>query len=85
MSDPAAIRVYVNSAPVELPPGADGWAAVRAADAALAERLGQSRAYLTDGRGIELDPAAPLRAGAILRVVMRSARGTAGESGGAAG
>jgi hypothetical protein len=30
---------------------------------------------LTDARGIQLDPAAPLSAGAILRVVKRARRG----------
>jgi hypothetical protein len=48
--------------------------AVHAADPALAERLRAGNAYLTDGRGIRLDPAAAVFPGAIIRVI-RSARG----------
>ena len=29
-------------------------------------------AYVTDGRGIEIDPSTPLMSGAILRVVVRA-------------
>jgi len=39
----------------------------------LLARLDDGTAYLTDGRGIRIDPGAPLAAGAILRVV-KSAR-----------
>ncbi|MBA3658569.1 MAG: hypothetical protein H0W67_03120 [Gemmatimonadales bacterium] len=68
------LRVYVNGTPVELSPGADASAAVRALDAALAAALADGSAILTDGRGIALDPSAPVGTGAILRVIVRARR-----------
>ena len=75
MSEPAELLVFVNEQPVRVAPGASAHAAVQACDAALAARLQADSAYLTDGRGIRLDPAAPVFSGAILRVVT-SARAT---------
>lgn len=80
------IRVYVNERPVEVPPGSDVLGAVRASEPALAAALADGAAYVTDGRGVALDPHAPLAAGSILRVV-RPARprgATAGATGGPA-
>ena len=73
-----SIRVFVNTTAVDLPAGADAAAAVRTADPALLDRVTSGSAYLTDGRGIELDPATPLSGGAILRVVLRAKRGSNG-------
>ena len=73
MSD--VIRVFVNASPVDLPAGADVAQAVRAFDPALEPRMATGSAYVTDGRGIEVEPGARLCAGAILRVVIRSRRG----------
>ena len=67
------MRVFVNERPVDVPAGATVQAAVAAADPALADRLGQG-AYATDGRGIQVDPAAVLDAGAILRVITSARR-----------
>ena len=72
MSD--TIRVFVNANPVDLPAGADVAQAVRAFDATLAPSIAAGAAYVTDGRGIEIDPAAQLTGGAILRVVVRARR-----------
>ncbi len=72
MSD--SIRVFVNASPVDLPAGADVAQAVRAFDATLEPRVAAGAAYVTDGRGIEIDPSARLNAGAILRVVVRARR-----------
>jgi hypothetical protein len=69
------IRVFVNANPVDLPAGADVAQAVRAFDATLESRLATGAAYVTDGRGIEIEPATQLSAGAILRVVVRARRG----------
>jgi hypothetical protein len=69
------IRVFVNASPVDLPAGADVAQAVRAFDATLEPRIATGGAYVTDGRGIEIDTAARLSAGTILRVVVRSRRG----------
>lgn len=92
MSDPSkaaaaarGIPVFVNERAVTVPAGTDARAAVRALDPALAERLeaglASGAAHVTDGRGIALDPAAPLAPGAIVRVVVSARRG-AGRAGG---
>lgn len=72
MSD--TIRVFVNANAVDLPAGADVAQALRAFDAALEPSVASGAAYVTDGRGIEVEPAARLAAGAILRVVVRARR-----------
>jgi hypothetical protein len=72
------IRVFVNATPVDLPAGADVAQAVRAFDATLEPRIANGAAYVTDGRGIEIDLAARLSGGAILRVVVRARRGDRG-------
>lgn len=69
----STIRVYVNERPVDVPGGATALAAVTAFDAGLGGALGAGSARVTDARGIELDPAAPLHAGSILRVMGRRA------------
>jgi uncharacterized membrane-anchored protein len=76
MSD--TIRVFVNAVPVDLPSGADVAHAVRAYDATLEPSIASGAAYVTDGRGIEIDQAARLTAGTILRVVVRARRGGRG-------
>jgi hypothetical protein len=69
------IRVFVNASPVDVPAGADVAQAVRAFDPTLGPRIVAGAAFVTDGRGIEIEPAARLSAGAILRVVVRARRG----------
>ena len=71
----STIRVFVNGGMVDLPAGTVAGDAVRNFDADLGERMAAGAAYVTDGRGIELDPAEPLASGAILRVVIRARRG----------
>ena len=70
-----SIRVFVNGGMVDLPAGAAVSEAVGTFDLALQERLAAGAAYVTDGRGIEIDPAERLTSGAILRVVVRARRG----------
>jgi hypothetical protein len=73
MSGP--MRAFVNERPVTVPPGASAVAAVEAHDPKLAARVASGEAYLTDGRGIRLEPDAPIVPGAILRVIStRTAR-----------
>jgi hypothetical protein len=67
-----AIRVFVNAGALDLPAGAIVADAVRAADPSLLDKLAGGAAYVTDGRGIEIDPSTPLVSGAILRVVVRA-------------
>lgn len=73
----APIRVYVNGQPVDVPPGAPAEAAVRALDPALADAVSAGRAQLTDGRGIDVAPDAPVVAGSILRAARRARRAAA--------
>jgi hypothetical protein len=67
-----SIRVFVNAGRVDLPAGANVVDAVRAADPSLVDKISSGTAYVTDGRGIEINPAALLSSGAILRVVVRA-------------
>jgi hypothetical protein len=67
------IPVFVNERRLEVPAGTSAIEAAVQTDPALADALAEGRTYLTDGRGIRLDPTAVLGAGAIVRVV-RSAR-----------
>lgn len=68
---PGSIRVFVNQRPVSLPAGATALEAVQALDPALAGRLADGTASLTDARGLPVDPASPVGAGSILRSVSR--------------
>ena len=70
MSD--SIRVFVNAGAVDLPAGAIVSDAVRYTDPALLDKIASGAAYVTDGRGIEIDPSSRLMSGAILRVVVRA-------------
>jgi hypothetical protein len=70
-----SIRVFVNATGVELAAGARVCEAVAAYDPALLSSVTSGAAYVTDGRGIEIESDAPLSSGAILRVVVRSRRG----------
>jgi hypothetical protein len=70
------IKVFVNATGVELPGGARVSEAVAAYDPALLSSVTSGAAYVTDGRGIEIEGNAPLTSGAILRVVVRARRGT---------
>ncbi len=74
------IRVFVNAGPLDLPSGTDVAQAVRLFDPALERQIAGGTAYVTDGRGIEIDPAAPLVGGAILRVVLRARRSENGHA-----
>jgi hypothetical protein len=75
ISGMSTIRVFVNAVIVDLPAGAVVAEAVRIFDAQLGEHIAEGLAYVTDGRGIEVDPAETLVSGAILRVVVRARRG----------
>jgi hypothetical protein len=68
------MRVFVNTSAVDLPIGADAGQAVRTYDPAIEDQIARGAAYITDGRGIEIAPAAPLQSGAIIRVVLRAGR-----------
>jgi hypothetical protein len=67
-----AVRDFVNAAAVDLPAGANVADAVRATDPSLVDSIAGGTAYVTDGRGIEIDASTPLVSGAILRIVVRA-------------
>ena len=77
----AGVRAFVNERPVDLPDGATVGDAVRAVDAALADRLAEGAAFATDGRGIEMAADRVLRPGAIVRVVVSARRSATGPEG----
>ena len=64
------IRVFIDEAPLTIPAGSTVREAVTVHDAALLDPLNSGRAYVTDGRGVRLEPDAPLHGGSILRVVV---------------
>lgn len=71
----SAVTVFVNGQPVSVPEGSQAAAAVGAFDPALAARLAAGAGHITDARGIDLAPDTVLRAGSILRVVVRARQG----------
>jgi hypothetical protein len=69
------ILAFVNERPVLVPPGACAADAVRAFDPALADRMEGDQGYLTDGRGIRIEPGAVVTPGDIIRAVVSARRG----------
>lgn len=69
------MRVFVNEGALDVPPGSDVSAAIRAFDPNIEGQIASGLACVTDGRGIELAANAPLASGAILRVIIRARRG----------
>ena len=67
------IRVFVNASGVDVPPGATALDAVRAFDEDLAHDVDDAKRLITDSRGLPIDPATPMSAGSILRLVMNRA------------
>ncbi|HEU4990238.1 MAG TPA: hypothetical protein VFT41_10685 [Gemmatimonadaceae bacterium] len=64
-----AMRVFVNAAGVDVPRGATAADAVRAWQAAEADAVSAGTRLITDSRGLPIDGATPLQAGAILRTI----------------
>jgi hypothetical protein len=65
------IRVFVNAAPVTVPPGATVLDAVRAWKPDEAQGVTGGSRLVTDSRGLPIEPGVVLQAGAILRTVTR--------------
>lgn len=63
------LRVYVNSAPVEVPVGATAADAVAAWDAAVGVQVRAGERAITDSRGILTPNGGAVYAGAIYRIV----------------
>ena len=69
------MRIFINARGVDVPAGSTALDAVRAFDAAAAAAVEEGRDVITDSRGLPADPATPLQAGAIFRLVPRRERG----------
>ena len=72
----AAIRVFINEVPLAVPAGSTVRQAVAVHHAVLLDSLDDGRAYVTDGRGVTLEPDASIQEGSILRVVVSRRRGS---------
>jgi len=72
---PRPVRVYVDGRGVDVTEGQSAADAVRLADPAAARAVGAGERLITDSRGLPVDPAASVYAGAIFRLV--AARGHA--------
>ena len=75
MSD--TIRIFVNGTRLDLPAGSTVGDALATFDQSFTGKLAAGALYVTDGRGVEIDSAATLTNGAILRAVVRAQRGMA--------
>ena len=73
---PDTLRCFVNERSLALAPGATVQDAVTAFDTAMAERLANGAAYVTDARGIRVASDHRLEGGAILRVVVSARAAT---------
>jgi hypothetical protein len=69
------MRVFVNSASVEVAAGTDVRGAIRAHDPELEAHAVSGTALVTDARGIAMPLDGALAAGSILRVIVRARRG----------
>ena len=70
---------FIDGRALEVRAGPTVREALAAYDGLLAVRITEGSAFVTDGRGIRLEPDTSLAAGSILRVV-RSSRGPAEEA-----
>jgi len=74
MTRPAVLRVFVDSRGVDVPLGASAIDAVAVFDAAAAAALRAGDMILTDSRGLPIDAAGEVQAGAIFRLIPRRDR-----------
>ena len=63
------VRIYINTAGVEVPSSATALEAVEAWNAAEAAAIRSGERMITDSRGLPADPASPVHNGAIFRIV----------------
>jgi hypothetical protein len=62
-------RVFVNGVGLDVPAGATALDAVRGWDSEAAEAVSRGTSVITDSRGLPTSADAPVRAGAIFRVI----------------
>lgn len=63
----------MNAGGVDIPAGGTALDAVRASSDELAREVEAGRRLITDSRGLPIDPATPMSAGSILRLVANRA------------
>jgi hypothetical protein len=68
------LRVFVNGKGVDVAEGATAMDAVRASDASAADDVARGAQLITDSRGLPVDNATTIQAGAIFRLVPKRAR-----------
>lgn len=69
-----SITVFVNDRALSVPAGSSAAEAVSLIDPALAARVAEGSATVTDARGLPLPPTSVLAAGAILRAAASARR-----------
>ena len=77
---PTTVRVYVNERGVDVDAGGTALDAVRAFDAAEAERVASGTRGLTDSRGLPVRASDAVHGGAIYRLVSARAAAAADEA-----
>lgn len=75
------VRVFVNAVPVDVVRGATALEAVRTWRGVEGDAVATGGRLITDSRGLPLDPATPLQAGAILRTIPNRGADDAGDAG----
>ncbi len=63
------VRIYINTAGVEVPSSATALDAVETWNPAEAAAIRSGERMITDSRGLPADPASPVHNGAIFRIV----------------
>ncbi len=63
------VRIYINTAGLDVPSAATALEAVEAWDADAAAAVRNGERMITDSRGLPADPQAPVHNGAIFRIV----------------
>lgn len=63
------LRVFVNAAPVDVPPGATALDCIRRWRADEADAVAEGRRLITDSRGLPLPADSPVSAGSIFRTI----------------
>lgn len=63
------VRIYINTAGLDVPATATALEAVRAWNAAEADLVRNGERIITDSRGLPADPASPVHNGSIFRIV----------------
>jgi hypothetical protein len=66
------VRVFVNAEMMDFPAGSTVADAVRAIDRSILDKTADGAAFITDGRGIDLEPSETMVNGAIIRCGIRA-------------